>query len=160
MNAWGNFFVAIVSAAAALTGLIFVGVSMSLSRILAIPTMPGRASESLILLVNALIVAALCLVPDQPIYWLGAEVLCINIIVWIITTRIDLRILSKTDSQYKIHSIVNIVFTQAAVLPYFAAGIYMHTCGICGLYWLIPGILLSFVKAVQDAWVILVEIHR
>jgi hypothetical protein len=29
-----------------------------------------------------------------------------------------------------------------------------------GLYWLVVGVVLSFLVAVGDAWVLLVEIHR
>ena len=52
MSEWSNFFMAILGAAAALTGLIFVGVSISLTKILSIPTLPGRALISLTLLLT------------------------------------------------------------------------------------------------------------
>jgi hypothetical protein len=42
---WDNFFVAEVGAAAALSGLLFVAVSINLTRILAIPHLPARAAE-------------------------------------------------------------------------------------------------------------------
>jgi hypothetical protein len=32
--------------------------------------------------------------------------------------------------------------------------------GAEGLYWLVGGVILSFVVGVLDAWVLLVEIHR
>jgi hypothetical protein len=32
--------------------------------------------------------------------------------------------------------------------------------GVGGLYWLVVGVVLSFLVAVADAWVLLVEIHR
>ena len=51
---WSNFYVAVAGASAALTGLIFVGVSISLAKILSIPSLPNRALVSLILLLNVL----------------------------------------------------------------------------------------------------------
>ena len=160
MNGWSNFFGAILGASATLTGLIFVGVSISLTRILAVPALPGRASESLILLLTTLIISALCLVPGQPAFLLGIELLIIGIIVWVITFITDLSILRKTEAPYKKNSKQNFVFTQLAVLPYIIAGIVIIGIGPTGFYWLIPGIIFSFIKAVLDAWVLLVEIHR
>ncbi len=43
MTGWENFFVAEVGASAALAGLIFVGVSINLNRILSLPRLPDRA---------------------------------------------------------------------------------------------------------------------
>jgi hypothetical protein len=40
------------------------------------------------------------------------------------------------------------------------AGIALVNRGSEGLYWLVAGVVLSFVVAVIDAWVLLVEIHR
>jgi hypothetical protein len=160
MKEWTDFFVTTGGAAAALTGLIFVGVSISLARILSIPKLPGRAAQALILLLTVLIVSALCLVPFQPNYLLGIEIIFIGIIIWIITFRADLQILSKTDKQYKKQYLMNTSFTQLSVLPYIVAGIALLAGKFGGIYWLVPAFLFSFIKAVIDAWVLLVEINR
>lgn len=160
MKEWTDFFATMGGAAATLTGLIFVGVSISLTRILSIPKLPGRAAQALILLLTVLIISALCLVPLQPDYLLGIEIIFIGIIVWIVTFRTDLRILNKTDSQYKKQYLMNASFTQLSVLPYIIAGIVLLTGNLSGIYWLVPGFLFSFIKAVIDAWVLLVEINR
>jgi hypothetical protein len=41
-----------------------------------------------------------------------------------------------------------------------AAGVGVMGWGAGGLYWLVVGVVLSFLVAVLDAWVLLVEIHR
>jgi hypothetical protein len=46
------------------------------------------------------------------------------------------------------------------MLPYLLAGVMILTSGQTGIYFLIPGIFISLVKALTDAWVLLVEIHR
>ena len=52
----------------------------------------------------------------------------------------------------------NLVFDSADRHSYHRVAMITH--GFVGLYWLIPGILFSFIKALVDAWVLLVEIHR
>ena len=117
---WSDFCVAQVGASAALLGLLFVGVSINLGRILALAGLPDRALLALVLILNVLVTATLMLVPGQPLRLLGAEVL-----------------------------IAGVVAGVALLFGYTA-----------GLYGIVAGILASFIKAVADAWVLLIEINR
>jgi hypothetical protein len=67
MGDWHDFFLAQARAARALTGLVFVGVSINLEKILSEPAfgLAGRAAEALILLVAVLTASVLLLVPGQ-----------------------------------------------------------------------------------------------
>ena len=58
MIGWENFFIAEVGASAALLGLIFVGVSINLTRIISIPGLPNRALLALIILLTILVVCS------------------------------------------------------------------------------------------------------
>jgi hypothetical protein len=75
---WHDLFVAIAGASAALTGLIFVAVSINLTRILEYPGLPTRAVETLSLLVGLLLLSVLMLVPGQAISALGSEILALG----------------------------------------------------------------------------------
>ena len=66
IEAWVNFFVAQCGASAALLGLIFVSVSLNLTKILSHPLLPGRAFAAMFLLLAVLLAASLMLVPGQP----------------------------------------------------------------------------------------------
>ena len=160
MLQWANYFIATAGAAAALTGLIFVSVSLSLKTILAIPHLPGRALGSLILLANILIVSSFCLVPGQSFFWLGCQIMAFGIIIWFINTRMDISLYNNVEKQYKRHYFRNFFFTQFAIVPYLVGGVYLILNSDIGFYWLIPGITFSFVKSLLDAWVLLVEINR
>jgi len=155
-----SYFSTIAEAAATLTGLIFVGLSLNLQRILSIKHLPARALGSLMLLTNILLIASFCLLKEQPQFWLGVEVLGCGLLVWVITTRMDIGMYRDMVRQYKFHYFRNLVFTQLAVLPYLAAGILLVSGNADGIYWLIPGITISIVKALTDSWVLLVEINR
>ncbi len=157
---WNDFFVAIAGAAAALTGLIFVGVSINLTRIISISRLPDRAFQAILLMLTVLIVSLLCLVPSQPVLFIGIEILGIGLVVWITTLRLDLRILRNTDKQYKKEFLWQMVLTELAVFPYVISGVVILNQGLVGFYWLVLAIVFSFSKAVFDAWVLLVEINR
>jgi hypothetical protein len=160
MNGWENFFIAEVGASAALAGLIFVGVSINLTRILSIPGLPNRALLALILLLTILVMSSLLLVPGQSLTLIGIELLVLGLIVWITATMLDVTILRTRETQYRMPYMLNMVLTQLALLPYIVAGIIVLTRGAGGLYWLVPAIVISFIKAILDAWVLLVEINR
>ena len=77
MIGWENFFIAEVGASADLVGLIFVGVSINLTRIISIPGLPNRAFLALIILLTILVMSSLLLVPGQPLALTGIEVLVV-----------------------------------------------------------------------------------
>src|ERR1019366_2755951 len=151
---WDNFFIAQAGAAAALTGLIFVAVSINLSRILAGSHLPNRALQSITLLLNILLISSLILVPGQSLIIIGIEVLLLSLTLWILTLKLTLSILRATPPEYKKQSRANFYMIQVAVLPFLASGIFILIIGEKGIYLLVPGILFSFSKAIVDAWVL------
>jgi hypothetical protein len=160
MIGWENFFMAEVGASAALVGLIFVGVSINLTRIISLPGLPNRALLALVLLLTILVVCSLLLVPGQTLTFVGIEVLVVGLVVWTIATTLDVTILRKKEPDYRLPYMLNMALTQFAVLPYVIAGIVVLTRGADGLYWIVPAIVVSFIKVALDAWVLLVEINR
>jgi hypothetical protein len=139
---------------------IFVAVSISLAKILSFEHLTGRPLGSLILLVAILITASLCLVPGQGAGVTGIEIIVIGLVVWGWVFKTDTRMLKTALPEHKKYYRQNLFFSQLAILPYILSGIVLITHGFVGLYCLIPGILFSFIKALVDAWVLLVEIHR
>jgi len=159
-SGWENFLLAEVGASAALTGLIFVGVSINLKRILGLPRLPSRALEALLLLLTVLVVSSLMLIPGQALRIMGFELLGVGLAVWVTMLFIDINMLRVTKRKYRAHNWLLIAMNQLSLLPYIIAGVLVLLQGANGLYWLPAAVLFSFVKAVVEAWVLLVEINR
>jgi len=160
VSEWHDFFLGSAGSAAALTGLIFVGVSINITKILSFPKLPDRALLSLILLMAILVVSSLMLIPQQSNLLLGIEIIVVAISIYSVVTKMDIGIYRNTPSEYKKQYFTSLVFDQLSVLPYLFGGIATLYYGENGIYWIVPAIILSFIKAVIDAWVLLVEINR
>lgn len=160
MNGWDNFFFAQVGASAALTGLIFVGVSINLVKILAVPKLPNRAFQALILLLAALVISSVLLMPGQSPAAIGTELLAVGASVWLIVVVIDVLWWRSTQGPHRSRIPGLIVMNQLSVLPYLVAGVMILRSDFRGIYWVAGAILASFVKAFLDAWVLLIEINR
>ncbi len=165
MEEWHDFFLAVAGAAAVLAGLVFVGVSINLDMIMSTPGygLPGRALEALVLLVAVLMATILLLVPDQGMILAGAEVVAVGVVDWVAVVAIQVLVLRNWRSlepAFRWHFVPRVVLCQLATLPIVVAGVGVMGWGVGGLYWLVVGVVLSFLVAVLDAWVLLVEIHR
>ena len=160
MHEWNDLYIAVAGASAALTGLIFVGVSISLTKILANPKLAVRASISLILLMSILVFSIFILVPHETPTVFGWETTILGLIILAIVIRADLKVLSQTPNQYKRYYFFNLLFDLLAILPYIVGGVIILCIDNRGLYFILPAIVLSFIKSVSDAWVLLIEINR
>ena len=160
MAGWENFLMAEVGASAALTGLILVGLSLNLNKILEHPALPGRAFQALFVLLSVVIVTTLMLLPNLTLTAIGIELLVAGLALWIAMIVLDVDTYRKTERQYRGSQLHSTVFGQLAMLSYVVGGVWVLSSGAGGLYWLAPAVLLSFVKAMLDAWVLLIEINR
>lgn len=160
LDAWQSFFTAQLGAAATLAGLLFVGLSLNLTRILTFPTLPTRALMALILLLVVLVVSSLMLVPGQSTNAIAVEILVVGVIGWVSVTAMDLRVLRCGKPQNRAGYIGNLIMLQLATLPYIVGGTLLLGGTSSGLYLVSVGVIVSLVKAMLDAWVLLVEINR
>jgi hypothetical protein len=157
---WDSFFTAEVGASAALAGLIFVGLSINMTRVLALPRVPERALQTIVILLGVLMTSSLLLVPGQSTWEVGLEVLVVGAAVWVFSTWLDVGNLRHMTKEVRKYWVQNAVLGQAALLPYVIGGITMLAVGVVGIYFLVLAVLFSFLKAIIDAWVLLIEINR
>lgn len=159
MTEWNDFFVATAGGAAALTGLIFVGISINIKEILQHQSLPTRASLALLLLM-AILVSSLVLLSPVTIRIAGVITLLTGIVLWLILTIKDVDIYRKTPQQYKRIFILDMLIDQLAVIPYLFAGVCLIKNFDFGFYFILAAYLISFGKSVSDAWVLIIEILR
>jgi hypothetical protein len=76
-----SFFTGAIGASAALTGLLFVAISINLDQILKFPQLPGKAAGTLGTLLASLAVSGFALAPGQSDRVLGWEIISAGIVV-------------------------------------------------------------------------------
>lgn len=157
---WEPFFTAIIAAAAALTGLLFVAVSINLDRIIkGAKFLAARAAETLATLLLIVISSALTLIP-QNIRLVGLEVTVVAVPLLVLTVRSQLSHRQQRPDDPLLWTISRMVGTAIATVPCTLAGLSLAGQWGGGLYWLAATALLGILGAVYNAWVLLVEIVR
>jgi hypothetical protein len=160
MGDWEAFYTAQLGAAAALGGLVFVGLSLNLKKILSYAWLPSRALLALIVLMAIFIISSFMLMPGQSLGTLGFEVAVTGLALGAVGTAIETYALRKVDLQNREAFIANLVLLEIGILPYVAGGVLLLLGDASGFYWVAAGVIISLIKAVLDAWVLLVEINR
>jgi hypothetical protein len=157
---WSNFLIASAGAAAALTGLIFVAISINLARILESPGVTIRASAAIIILMGPLLICLVALAPNQPDRMVGTEFLLIGAVSWAmgIVGQIRSHLLRLPHPRWWL--VKRVILYQLSVVPFLIAGLSFIFSWRGAMYWLIPGCVFSFVAAMESAWILLIEILR
>lgn len=156
---WSDFFVAAAGASAALTGLVFVAVSINIDRILRLPGVPERALGTLLLLLDVVVASLLALAPGQSATAIGVELLAQGLLFTVTVLVLTLRSLTDPGVPRGARA-WRIAFPALGTVP-FVIGAASLVAGVGGgLYWVLAGTVFALVGAVVNAWVLLVEILR
>lgn len=156
--AWHDFFMGTIGAAAALTGLLFVAISINLEEILKHPQLPGRAAGTLGILVSVLVVSGFALAPRQGADALGIEIAAAGVIVAVQAVWVSRgKVTPAEPTARKVEHIATLLLPSIALV---IGGVSLVAGAGGGLYWVFAGVLLAFVSASINVWVLLVEIKR
>ena len=160
LDEWHDILLATSGAAAVLAGLILAAMSVNISAIIKIPSMPSRAGAAIGSLVAVLVATLAALIPSQPLWVLGIETM---------VAAVGVLALHADASRYQVELRRKIGFRRVAgnvslsvlqVVPFFVGAILLLTGSVIGLDWIIAAALLVFIGSVVSAWVLLVEILR
>ena len=146
--AWQNFYIMIGTANAAITGLLFVALSMHLKEILSHPIYKPRAIVVLVILTTQIVISAIVLAP-QPRDAMGWEILALNLFFLALNVRY------RTPARITAGS----ALTIGIRVVYLLAAISLIT-GIGGGFYILGGILtLTVVRSISNCWTLLTALE-
>jgi hypothetical protein len=158
---WANFFLGELGASAAASGLLFVSLSVNQARILELGRIADRGLEALSLLLMILILSSLALIPSQTPRTFGAISLFVAGLQIGLLLKLERAQWSTLMREHRMNTLR--VFALAHVSTWLvglsAAGLLWRNDWLA-LYMLPAGILLAFITAGLNAWVLLIEINR
>jgi hypothetical protein len=152
---WLGFGEALAAVAGALTGLLFVALSVK-SAVLAVSrSLSSRAAQTLVLFMTSVLIAVLLVAP-QPLAALGWELLAVAAVSGVALFILDRRAGHGSDRGVARYIERFSPDAITAVLVGVAGLTFLLKAG-GGLYWLIPAAVASLLGGVVNAWLLLVK---
>ena len=153
---WLGFGEALAAVAGALTGLLFVAVSVKSDVLAASRSLSSRAAQTLVLFMTSVLIAVLLVAPQPPAA-LGSELLAVAAVSGTALLILDRR--AGHGSDQRVARIIERFSpnTVTAVLV-GVAGLTLLLRAGGGLYWLIPAAVTSLLGGVVNAWLFLVRV--
>jgi modulator of FtsH protease len=157
---WQTFFATEAGVGAALTGLVFVALSINLKQILSLPGLAGRAGEAILLLLFPVIIGLVGATPQASRHALGGEFLGAAAVLVAMIGRIlySGRRVAEGRPVFEFATRASAALAPAVVAV--VAGALLAAGSSAGFWYEMVATLLCFISGVADAWVLLVEILR
>jgi hypothetical protein len=155
--AWAEFANTVAGGAAALAGLLFVGLSLNLSEVLSYPGVPGRAAITLALTIAILLTAIFVATPGQDPRVLAAEIGVVGLCA-ALGAAISGLYQRKAGPTARTVYVTLLLVIPALLMIAGAVSLWLQRGG--GLYWITAAVATGFASATANAWVLLVEIKR
>ena len=160
---WHDYFVTIAAVSATLAGLLFVGLTISLSQVLQGYGYLSRAFTALFMQFEMLLIGLFAIVPGQPPFVLGLEFIATGCAILagisIFAYNFPESALSSVLGSRGPRTIRAILGYGGTLLP-VVAGIGMIWGEPLSLYLLIPSEIACLYLSIGNAWVFAVEIPR
>jgi len=153
---WLSFGEALAAVAGALTGLLFVALSVKSDVLAASRSLSSRAAQTLVLFMTSVLTAVLLVAPQPPAA-LGWELLAVAAVSGTALLILDRRAGHSTDQGVARYIERFSPNTVTAVLVAVAGLTFLLNAG-GGLYWLIPAAVTSLLGGVVNAWLFLVRV--
>ena len=153
---WQGFCGGLAAVAGALTGLLFVAISVKSNALAASLSLRARAAQTLVLFLISVLIAILLVAP-QPSAALGWELLAVAAVSGMALIILGRRAGHSSDQRVARYIERFSPNTTTAVLVGIAGLTFLVKAG-GGLYWLIPAVVASLLGGVINAWLFLVRV--
>jgi hypothetical protein len=165
IDKWSDFALAHVGASAALLGLVFVGLTINLREVVGSGQLVHRAAEAVVLLGSVLATSTVVLIPGQARGALSADLIVLGAAIFAAIYYLQRDVAAQpVDPGKPGPPRGSIGFRRAigfGVPALFAiAGLTLAVSAGGGLYWWPPAVLLAYIGALTNAWILLIEILR
>jgi len=159
---WHDFYVMTGGAAAALTGLLFVAMSLHAREIMTNSFFSNRAVGTLMSLVSQLLIAGAVLIPGQPLVLVGAEVelMALFFLGFIVRQMLNRGVEAPSVASTWTHRLMEMGGGTVWIVLFNAAGISLLLQGGGGLYLLAVVMSFMFVWNIYIAWVLITEVSE
>lgn len=154
---WRTIFSVVAEASAALTGLLFVAVSLNVERILLKAPYRGRAREALVGLMLLVLLSVLVLIPGQSRVLLGWELVAFGAAMEVFGTWLQRNTVTRLEWDWRRRWLVRLIPIHLSKIVIVVAGVTLLLGRYGGLYWLIPTVLFCLVWSTADAWALVVQ---
>jgi predicted DNA repair protein MutK len=158
VKAWDTFAEICGGAAATLTGLLFVAVSIRITYIARSQELRNRAAQTLTLLGIVLLISVLIAIPGQAYRTVGAELVVLAVITGTGTHILDRRAKGERSNQAIAPVLEAVTPTTITSLLLLAAGIVLVLGIHAGLYVLVGPVFVALAGGVTSAWLLLTKI--
>lgn len=155
MKGWDTFATLAGGAAATMTGLLFVAVSIRVDRIKESMGLRNRAGQTLILFGTVLVASILVAIPAQADWLLGIELIILAALTGTALYVLDRRARTEQSDQPFAQLIEAVSPNLVTLLLMLAAGITLIFGVNAGLYVLIAPVLTALIGGVTSAWLFL-----
>ena len=153
---WSNFAIITGGASGALTGLLFVAVSLNRERIAGHPALRGQAGQTLVLFMLPLLLSLLLVLPGASATALGAGLVVLAVLAGMVLVLIDHgKEPSGTGPEERLARLLDKVSPNLVVVLFILVAGCLQLAGDDGLYWVAASSVLAAVGGVANAWLFL-----
>jgi hypothetical protein len=162
LSLWHDYFITVAQVSATLAGLLFVGLTISLSHVLAGNGYMSRAFVALFLQFEMLLIGIFGVVPGQPTWVVGGEFIVTGLAILAGTSIFVFNFPEDPNSVLGSRGprTVRMVLAWIGTLFPVATGIGVIADWPSALYFLIPAQIACLYLSIGNAWVFAVEIPR
>ena len=153
---WQTLYAFVGAAAATLTGLLAVALSINPKRIMNTPTHAARSREALIAFLILILLSILMLIPGQQPTFLGIELVILGLCGLTTALSLQYRTLGLLHKSLRKQWLARIALLDSGSAFLVVGGLSLLMVSEGGLYWLVPTIFICLVWSLLNSWELIV----